>query len=145
MLIYLDMCCLKRPFDDQSQPRIRLESEAVLALLAAESNEVRFVRSPALQLENTLNPLPLRAARVARWLGHPAPVADPASLEIRTRDIMRLGVNGFDALHLASAEAASADVFATCDDRLLGTAQRATQALRVRALGILDLAAEILT
>ena len=58
---------------------------------------------------------------------------------------MRLGVNGFDALHLASAEAASADVFATCDDRLLGTAQRAAQALRVRALGILDLAAEILT
>jgi hypothetical protein len=28
MLIDLDMCCLKRPFDDQSQPRIRLKSEA---------------------------------------------------------------------------------------------------------------------
>jgi hypothetical protein len=40
MRIYLDMCCLKRPFDDQSQPRIRLETEAVLALLAAESATV---------------------------------------------------------------------------------------------------------
>ena len=45
MLIYLDMCCLKRPFDDQSQPRIRLETEAVLALLTAESDAIRFERS----------------------------------------------------------------------------------------------------
>ena len=102
MLIYLDMCCLKRPFDDQSQPRIRLESEAVLALLSAESNQVRFVRSPALHLENTLNPVPIRAARVARWLGHPAPVVDPASLELRTRDIVKSGVNG-DALGWVNA------------------------------------------
>jgi hypothetical protein len=28
--IYLDACCLNRPFDDQTQERIRLESEAVL-------------------------------------------------------------------------------------------------------------------
>ena len=29
-MIYLDVCCLNRPFDDQTQERIRLESEAVL-------------------------------------------------------------------------------------------------------------------
>ena len=34
MLIYLDMCCLKRPFDDQSQPRIALEMEAIVTVLA---------------------------------------------------------------------------------------------------------------
>lgn len=68
MLIYLDMCCLKRPFDDQSQPRIRLESEAVLTLLAMESDRLGFVRSVALILENDVNPVPERAARVGRWL-----------------------------------------------------------------------------
>jgi len=26
MKVYLDACCLNRPFDDQSQDRIRLES-----------------------------------------------------------------------------------------------------------------------
>ena len=36
MLLYLDICCLKRPFDDQAQPRVRLETEAVLGLLAEE-------------------------------------------------------------------------------------------------------------
>lgn len=29
MKIYLDNCCLNRPFDDQSNLRVRLESEAV--------------------------------------------------------------------------------------------------------------------
>lgn len=69
MVLYLDMCCIKRPFDDQSQPRIRLESEAVVTMLAAESAALRFVRSAALFLENEQNPLPFRAARVRRWLG----------------------------------------------------------------------------
>lgn len=29
MNIYLDKCCLNRPFDDQSNLRVRLESEVV--------------------------------------------------------------------------------------------------------------------
>jgi hypothetical protein len=64
MLVYLDICCLKRPFDDQSQSRIHLESEAVLGLLAAESDNLRFVRSAALHLENLQNPVAERASRV---------------------------------------------------------------------------------
>ncbi len=31
--VYLDVCCLNRPFDDQTQDRIRMESEAVLMIL----------------------------------------------------------------------------------------------------------------
>lgn len=34
MKIYLDVCCLNRPFDDQAQTRIRLESEAILLIIA---------------------------------------------------------------------------------------------------------------
>ncbi len=52
MRIYLDMCCLKRPFDDQAQQRIHLEREAVLALLSAPAEKVEFLRGPALDLEN---------------------------------------------------------------------------------------------
>ncbi len=33
MKIYLDVSCLNRPFDDQTQVRIRLEAEAVLLIL----------------------------------------------------------------------------------------------------------------
>ncbi|CAG1022686.1 Antitoxin YefM [Methylococcales bacterium] len=32
MKIYLDACCLNRPYDDQTQDRIHLESEAILTI-----------------------------------------------------------------------------------------------------------------
>ncbi|MBW4692614.1 MAG: hypothetical protein KME27_12700 [Lyngbya sp. HA4199-MV5] len=31
--LYLDVCCFNRPFDDQTQARIRVEAEAVLSIL----------------------------------------------------------------------------------------------------------------
>ena len=31
--LYLDACCLNRPFDEQLQERVRLEAEAVLYIL----------------------------------------------------------------------------------------------------------------
>jgi hypothetical protein len=33
MFIYLDTCCLNRPYDDQSQTRIQMETAAVLAVM----------------------------------------------------------------------------------------------------------------
>jgi hypothetical protein len=33
MKVYLDTCSLNRPFDDQTQPRIHLETEAILWVL----------------------------------------------------------------------------------------------------------------
>ncbi len=47
MKVYLDMCCLKRPFDDAGVPRNRIEAEAVLSIQKAiESGSLEFVRSP---------------------------------------------------------------------------------------------------
>jgi len=144
MVVYLDMCCMKRPFDDQSQPRIRLESEAVLSLLAAESASLQFVRSAALWLENEQNPLPVRASRVRRWLGASRPTIDAAVIVSRVGALMDQGLKNFDALHVASAEVAGADLLATCDDRLIAAARRAGPLIHVRVLGVLEVAAEVL-
>lgn len=57
--VYLDLCCLKRPFDLQEQPIIRLQTEAVLSILALPSDTVELLQSPALVLENSLNPNPV--------------------------------------------------------------------------------------
>ena len=147
MLIYLDMCCLKRPFDDQSQQRVRLETEIVLGLLASESEHMRFVRSPALVLENDRNPVRERAARVADWLSA-RPVWQPDDIDAlreRVADLMTKGFRNFDALHLASAEAATADYFVTVDDRLLAVAARADSGLRTRVLSLVESIMEIAT
>lgn len=145
MLIYLDMCCLKRPFDDQSQARIRLETEAVLSLLSMESEQVRFIRSQALLLENRLNPVKERAARVARWLGEQLlwQLPDGLNLEPRVAELIGLGLKNFDALHLASAEAAGATLLATVDDKFLSAARRHSGLLRVRVTGVLECVKEV--
>ena len=50
--IYFDVCCLNRPFDDQSQARIRLETEATEHLLrAVEEGKLLWVSSDALLYE----------------------------------------------------------------------------------------------
>ena len=140
MLIYLDMRCLKRPFDDQSQPRIRLETEAVLGLLAIESDQVRFVRSAALLLENDLNPLRERASRLEQWL-RASPLwqpTDASSLQSRVAELIDLGMKNFDALHVATAEQAGAQLLATVDDRLLSAAARCADSIRTRVCSVLE-------
>ena len=144
MRLYLDVCCLKRPFDDQTQPRIRIETEAVLGLLAADAPRIAFVRSVAHDLENDQNPVPWRAERVRAWLAE-QPLAEPGEgLGTRTAELMADGFRGFDALHLACAEAAGADVFVTCDDRLLTAAQRSGSRIRVRVGELTAVAREVL-
>ncbi len=47
----MDVCCLNRPFDDQSLDRIRMESEAVLAILNRCLYDWAFVGSEAIDYE----------------------------------------------------------------------------------------------
>ena len=52
MRLYLDNCCLQRPHDDQTQPRIRVETEAVFAVLATvQAGEQSLLGSEALEYE----------------------------------------------------------------------------------------------
>ena len=50
--IYLDVCCLNRPFDDQRQDRIRLEAEAVLLILGhCEAGAWQWISSAIVEEE----------------------------------------------------------------------------------------------
>lgn len=52
MRIYLDVCCFNRPFDDQTQDRIHLESETVRAILnRCQSGEWKLVGSEIVDFE----------------------------------------------------------------------------------------------
>lgn len=135
---------MKRPFDDQTQPRIHLESEAVLALLSAPPEKVEILRSVAHDLENDQNPLALRAAKVRRWLnGLPLPDLPDAALKARIEELIVMGFKNFDAFHLTCAELGSAEVLCTCDDRFLATAARHAATLKVRVVSPVELAREV--
>jgi hypothetical protein len=52
MRFYLDTCCYNRPYDDQTQERIHLEEEAVLAIInRREQNDDEIIGSPVLDFE----------------------------------------------------------------------------------------------
>ncbi len=52
MRIYLDVCCLNRPFDDQTQEKIHLEAEAVLIILSnIKSDRWELVGSDVIDFE----------------------------------------------------------------------------------------------
>ena len=58
MRVYLDTSVYNRPFDDQKQPRIWLETLALtLILKMAEKDQVEIVKSQVSDFENSKNPL----------------------------------------------------------------------------------------
>ncbi|MBL8079060.1 MAG: PIN domain-containing protein [Anaerolineales bacterium] len=121
MKIYLDTSVYNRPFDDQTQPRIWLETLALaLVLQFVEAGEAILVNSTMLEFENSRNPFPLRQEWVLRCLEQ-AKLYQHANNSIRERAevLERHGLKAIDSLHVASAESAGADYFLTCDDRLL--------------------------
>lgn len=130
--VYLDLCCLKRPFDDQRQLRVREEAAAVAGIIArAESGMIRLVRSPAHLVENDANPREDRRLAAALWIAAAAiEVAEAPSTEARARTLVDWGFSPLDALHMAFAEQAGA-TFLTCDDRLLALAGRYRDRLAV--------------
>jgi predicted nucleic acid-binding protein len=130
--VYLDICSLKRPFDDQRQPRIREEAMAVAAIVArAEAGEIALVRSPAHLVENDANPREDRRLAAALWIdGAAVDVPLDDDVGVRAGEIAALGFGPLDALHLAFAERAEARWFVTCDDKLLKLAGRLGDLLR---------------
>jgi len=124
--VYLAASTLNRPFDDQSLPRNRLETEAVIVILdQIERGMVDMISSSPLLYENLKSPLVYRRDYVATYLDMASVfVTADEALRERAREIAQQGIAPLDALHLASAERAEADWFLTCDDRMLRKARR---------------------
>jgi len=143
--IYLDMCCLKRPFDDQTQPRIALETAAVLAILQAVADgRAKAVRSLAHELENSRNPDSRRAAAVRAWLDTLNPIeSTPQSVAERVRRLAEAGFGAMDAYHLAWAEYLRADLLVTTDDGFLSQCRRLGDIMKTRVLDPVTLIAEL--
>lgn len=134
--LYLDACCLNRPFDDQSQDRIRLEAEAVLLILShVQSGEWQWISSDVLNFEIEQIPDLEKRARVALLASSvQKTVSIEPSIEERAREFSKLGFRAFDAQHLASAEIGGAEIFLTTDDQLLRQAERVSGKLKVRVV-----------
>ncbi len=119
--VYLDICALCHPYDDQSAIRIRLETEAVqLVLSHVRTGDLTLVVSPvhAGEIGAITDPVEREHLFSAlRRIGRSVEVDLHWSRE-RAEWLADQGLGVADAAHLASAEAMGAD-FVSCDDRLL--------------------------
>ncbi|MEK6681610.1 MAG: PIN domain-containing protein [Nitrospirota bacterium] len=134
MRIYLDVCCLNRPFDDHTQDRVRLESEAVLTILShGQAKNWDLLNSEVIDIEVSKIPdddKRLKVSILASMLQQNIVINE--DIERRAIEIERLGFKPFDALHIACAEAGKTDVLLTTDDEFLKKAIQNKAALGVR-------------
>jgi len=119
--IYLDVCVLSRPFDDQSYLRIRLETEAVnLILSKVKSSEYTLVVSPVHWEEiKAISDIFERIDLQERLstMGEPIKI-DLDIARKRADELCELNFGIADAAHVAFAEQGGAE-FISCDDSLI--------------------------
>lgn len=121
-ILYLDVCTLCRPFDDQQQMRIRLETDSVFLILRhIEKGLYRAVVSPVhlrevVAIKGTEERLEIE--ELLRRFDATSLVCDLGKTRTRAEMLSAAGFGIADSAHVAFAEQ-TADFFITCDDKLL--------------------------
>jgi hypothetical protein len=121
MRIYLDNCCFNRPFDDQSQIRIRLESEAKLRIQDdIFEGKFELVWSYILDAENSANPFEERKKPIRDWRQYAIiNIKERPTILENAKKLGQLGLRSKDALHISCAISGRCEYFLTTDDQVL--------------------------
>ena len=134
MLLYLDTCCLNRPWDDRRQLRVQLEGDVIIAIAASvDVGLIALCGSSVIDFEvarisdsDRLRKVQIFAAKASKYRHY-------GTVErARAAALVPLGFRPLDAAHVACAEAAGADFLLTTDDRFLKAACRHQNQLTVR-------------
>lgn len=117
-------CCYNRPYDDQTQIRIYLETEAKLHIQDIIRNgELELVTSYMLEYENGKNRFSHKRQAISDYMStnesYYVGIERNEEAKKIAEGIMATGVKGIDALHIACAILAGSDYFITTNDRLL--------------------------
>ena len=117
--IYLDNCCYNRPFDEQEQNLIILETEAKLIIQnKVKKGVLSLVWSFMLDSENHDNPSEEKREAIKPWKKIASEYC-PASRDILedAKKYMKLGLKHKDAIHLACAVKQKCDYLITTDKK----------------------------
>ena len=129
-----NVCCLNRPFDDQTQVRVRLEAEAILAILSRiENGEWEWIGSEVLIDEIEQTPDLQRLSRIKLLSNFIEKVIEIGEKEAkRAKELQEEGFSLFDSLHISCAETANVDVFLSTDDQLIKLAKKLSKQLKIK-------------
>jgi hypothetical protein len=118
MRVYLDNCCFNRPFDEQSQTRVRLQAEAKLEIQQRiKDSKIELGWSYMIDYENRFNPFDDQQAAIAGWKRRAVVQVEESPAILReAHAIADRGLRQGDALHVSCAMAAGCEYFLTTDD-----------------------------
>jgi len=121
MKVYLDNCMFNRPFDNQANLRIRLETEAKLHIQERiKLGDLKLIWSYILDFENSQNPFAERKQTISKWRKLSTyDIEETPELLINAGFFVAAGIKAKDALHVACAIEGHADYFLSTDDKLL--------------------------
>ena len=119
--IYMDNCCYNRPFDDQSQIRINIETSAKLFIQKLiVDRKIDMVWSYILFVENYDNPFMVRREAIFDFARNATDVITASTKIVgKAKEIQKKGIKEKDSLHLACAIYGECKYFITTDDRIL--------------------------
>lgn len=118
--IYLDVCTLCRPFDNQSMMRIRLETDAYFLILKSiQDGKYEMIVSPVHfhEINGIEDPYERMELNILLKIYGKKPSYKLNEIRKRAEILCSLNIGVADAAHVAFAET-SADNFITCDDKL---------------------------
>ncbi|MCL2289240.1 MAG: PIN domain-containing protein [Bacteroidetes bacterium] len=121
--LYLDNCCFNRPFDNQEQLKIKMETEAKLYVQnAILLGKYELVWSYILEFENNQNPYKERRNAIYDWKKYASVFCVENERIISfAGTLYKKGIKVKDALHIACAVETDADFFITTDKKLINT------------------------
>lgn len=140
MLLYLDNCCFNRPYDEQSQARIYLETQAKLyvqeQILCGQHD---LIWSYILQFENNQNPHVAYKHEIAKWKNLAKHLLGPSDdIIANAKRYQALGLHAKDALHCACAVKVNADYFLTTDKQLINRASTIAELTVINPLHFIE-------
>ena len=126
MRVYLDNCCYNRPFDNQSQIKVLLETLAKLDIQQQmRAGILEYVWSEMLTGEVSDSPYIKQREKILPWrFGAVVYVPITEEIIIRAEGYMQWGVKSSDAIHLSCAVESDCDWFFTVDKGILNKVSR---------------------
>ena len=122
--VYMDNCCYHRPFDNQKDNTIRLETQAKIFIQSLiRYKAVQLVYSSVTLQEIADSPFEEKSRSIMEFLEGNAKYfigrGNEKAMIALTLEIMRTGLKHKDAAHAAYAIIAACDYLITTDKRLL--------------------------
>jgi hypothetical protein len=127
--IYLDNCCFNRPYDDQEQITISLESEAKLQIQTRVKNdEVILIWSFMLDFENNQNIDTEKKNKINEWEKYSSEYfIGTDNTDKIAYCLMEKGFKSKDSVHIACAIETGCDYFITTDKGILNKKETVTE------------------